>query len=140
MSAQLVLNGFVGLCSGFVVSGAVFAFIVAIGIVPRLAIRSGTQKYVRFYENMISVGGVFGATTIFVDYSIPIGQVGGAVTGLAYGVFLGCLAVCLAEVLNVLPIMARRAKLQKGISVFIFSLAVGKAAGALVYFFSPFNF
>jgi stage V sporulation protein AB len=55
--------------------------------------------------------------------------------GFTYGVFLGCLAVCLAEILNVLPILGRRAGLQKGMGFFVIALAAGKTAGALIYFF-----
>ena len=126
-----------GLCAGLVVSGAVFAFIAVVGIIPRIAHRTGTAKYIRFYEETVIIGGIFGAGSLAFDYSIPIGRVGEAVVGFTYGVFLGCLAVCLAEVLNVVPILGRRAGLQKGMGFLIVALALGKSAGALIYFLLP---
>jgi stage V sporulation protein AB len=126
-----------GLSAGFIISGAIFAFIAAIGIIPRIAMKSKTQRYIKFYEESVVVGGIFGAGSLAFDYSIPVGIPGGAVTGLAYGIFLGCLCVCLAEVLNVLPVFARRAGLQKGLGFFITALAIGKAAGALIFFLVP---
>ncbi|MCL2704311.1 MAG: stage V sporulation protein AB [Defluviitaleaceae bacterium] len=126
-----------GLCAGLVVSGAVFAFIAVVGIIPRLAHKSGTQRYIKFYEECIIAGGIFGAGSLAFNYKIPIGMLGNIITGLTYGVFLGCLAVCLAEILNVLPVLGRRAGLQKGLGFFIIALAAGKAAGALIYFIVP---
>lgn len=133
---NFAIQAFTGFCAGLVISGAIFAFIAAIGVIPRLAYRSGTMRYIKLYEESIVVGGIFGASTIAFDYSIPIGSAGSLITGLAYGVFVGCLAMCLAEVLNAIPILSRRTNLQKGLNLFIIALAAGKAAGALIYFFA----
>ena len=38
-----------GAASGLLVSSGVFAFIAAIGIIPRMAWRTVTRQYVRFY-------------------------------------------------------------------------------------------
>ena len=57
------------------------------------------------------------------------------VYGLASGVFLGCLAVALAEVLNVFPVLFRRANLKNGLGFLITAFAAGKTVGGLVYFF-----
>ena len=45
---------------------------------------------------------------------------------LAIGIFYGIIAVSLAEVLNVLPIIHRRFNLNKGLQYFLLSLALGK--------------
>ena len=55
--------------------------------------------------------------------------------GIAVGVFVGCQAVALAEILNVFPIMFRRMKLKKGLSLALTAMALGKVAGSLFYFF-----
>lgn len=132
---KFVALSLTGLGAGLVVAGGIFAFIAVVGIVPRVAFRSNTRRYVKVYEEAIILGGIFGGASIAFNYSIPIGTVGTLITGLAYGIFVGCLAMCLAEVINVLPILTRRVKLQKGLRFFILSIACGKAAGALVYFF-----
>ena len=59
------LAGFLGLASGVAISGAVFALIAAIGVVPHMAKRTGTQRHVRIFEESIIWGGIFGAVTWF---------------------------------------------------------------------------
>ncbi len=125
----------IGLGSGAVISGAVFAFIAIIGIVPRLADKTDTTKYIVLYENAIIAGGIFGVFTILFDYYLPIGVIPVMIFGLAIGVFYGCLAVSLAEVLDVIPILTRRTLLYKGIKYFIIALALGKSLGAMLYYF-----
>lgn len=124
-----------GIGGGIVISGAVFAFISIIGIVPRLAFKTKTVKYIMLYENAIIAGGIFGAFTIMVDYYLPLGVIPVVIFSLCVGVFYGCLAVSLAETLDVIPILSRRVMLYRGIKYFIIALALGKSAGALLYYF-----
>ena len=124
-----------GIGSGAVISGAVFAFISIIGIVPRLAEKTKTNKYIVFYENVIIAGGIFGAFSIMFNYFIPIGVIPAMLFGFFIGIFYGCLAVSLAEVLDVIPILTRRTRLYKGLKYFIIAIALGKATGAILYYF-----
>lgn len=124
-----------GIGGGLVVSGAVFAFIAIIGIVPRLAGKTKTTKYIIFYENAIIFGGIFGVFTILFNYYIPVSHIFAAIYALLIGIFYGCLAVSLAEVLDVIPILTRRTMLSKGIKYFIVVLALGKALGSIIYYF-----
>lgn len=124
-----------GIGSGAVISGAVFAFISIIGIVPRLAEKTKTNKYIVFYENAIIVGGIFGAFSVMFNYYIPIGVIPAMLFGFFIGIFYGCLAVSLAEVLDVIPILTRRTRLYKGLKYFIIAIALGKATGAILYYF-----
>ena len=93
-----------GLASGGMVAAGIFAFISAIGIVPRMAKRTQTQKYIPFYEDIITLGGIFVTTTMFIRNQLPIGSVLVAILAFTNGIFVGCLAIALAEVLNVIPI------------------------------------
>ena len=120
--------------SGLMVSAGVFAFIAAIGIVPRMAWRTGTRHYVRFYEDVIVLGGLFGTTTMFVDYRLPPWWWLIIAVAALEGVFVGVLAMALTEVLNVMPILMRRARLTKGLQWIILSFALGKVAGSLIYY------
>ena len=126
-----------GICSGIVISGAVFAFIAIIGIVPRLAQKTSTQDSVLLYEEAIIAGGVFGTLTLLMDFSINITKPVMAFAGICIGVFYGALAMSLAEILDVIPIMARRLNIKRGLSLFIVCLALGKLAGSLLYFLIP---
>jgi len=125
---------FVGLGSGFVVSGAVFAFITVLGVVPRFAQKTGTKQYVRVYESAIVAGGIFGTVAGVVEFSIPLGLWWLLLLGLGNGIFFGTLAMSLAEVLNVIPILTRRVRVQQGMFILILVIAAGKTIGSLLYF------
>ena len=123
-----------GFGSGLIISGAVVAFITILGVVQRLAEKTKTKRYIMLYEEAIIFGVIFGATTMFIDYNLPFGWIVAIAAGFFGGVFFACLSMSLAEVLNVIPILTRRSKIEKGLSMFIFALAIGKLAGAILYF------
>ena len=127
----------IGFGSGIVISGAVFAFIAVIGVVPRIAQKTRTEEYIKLYEEALIMGGIFGTSLDFFDFYIPIGHIGTIIYSLCIGVFFGCVAVNLAEVLNVIPILARRASMRRGLALFVWALALGKFIGSLLYFFVP---
>ena len=129
-----VLAVFIGLASGMVVSGAVFAFIAAIGVVPRMAMRTSTNECVILYEEAIIWGGIFGATTLVFDWRLHSPGFVVAALGLVAGVFFGVLAMSLAEVLDVLPILSKRLAIKGGLFWLVTAIALGKAAGSLLYF------
>lgn len=137
MVLKYILLIIIGLGSGGVIAGGVFAFITIIGIVPRFAQKTGTQKYMPIYEDAITVGGILGTSTMFIDYSIRIGSILAALYSLCIGVFIGCLAVSLAETLDVIPVLSRRTRLEKALSVFIIVLALGKMTGSILYYIIP---
>ncbi|MCL2617781.1 MAG: stage V sporulation protein AB [Defluviitaleaceae bacterium] len=130
---------FYGVASGAVISAAVFAFISAIGLVTRLAQKTRTEAKIIWYESAIMAGGIFGAGLNLFEFSLNASPfLGGAALvlwGLAAGVFYGCLAMSIAEVLDVIPILARRARIKYGLRVIVVTIACGKMTGALLYFF-----
>lgn len=127
----------IGFGSGVVIAGAVFAFIAIIGIVPRLAQKTQTKKYIKLYEEAIIIGGIFGTSTMIIDYYMPIGKIAVIFLSICVGIFYGCLAVSLAEVLDVIPILTRRGRIKKGMTYFITAIAFGKLLGSLLYYFIP---
>ena len=120
-----------------VTAGAVFAFIAVIGVVPRMAQKTGTPAFIMLYEEGIIIGGIFGASTLMIDWQLPIGRFAVMLLMLSVGIFYGCLAVSLAEVLDVIPVLTRRSGLKRGLKYFITALAAGKLIGSLLYFFVP---
>lgn len=125
---------FLGLAAGGLVAAGTFAFIAAIGIVPRMAKRTGTQRFIRFYEDAIVLGGIWGTSAMFIDYRMPAEPLFLGVYGGCVGVFVGVLAMALTEVLNVIPILLRRTRLTKGLPWLILAFALGKICGSLAYF------
>ena len=63
---------------------------------------------------------------------------GFAILALFGGIFVGCLAGALTEVLNVFPIISRRFKIRKYLPYAIYALAAGKTAGSIVMVITTF--
>lgn len=137
---QIVL-AVIGLCCGISVAAGVFAFITMLGIIPRLATRSHTRKRIVLYEWMVIAGGtignivaVFGSYLAFENIHSAVGTVFCVIYGLFSGIFVGCLAVALAEALRVFPILTSRIGLKEGFPLLVLALALGKGAGTIFQF------
>lgn len=134
---RYVVPIFIAFGSGIVVSGAVVAFITIIGLVPRLAQKTKTQNHIKIYESAIISGGIFGTVAGPFNLRLPIGVPFVVLIALSIGIFYGTLAMSLAETLNVIPILSRRARIQQGMFYFVIAIAFGKLAGALLYALVP---
>ena len=134
-SRQLFL-GILGIFFGVSVAGGVFAFLIMLGILPRMIDKSHTGNHVFLYENAIIVGGILGnICEVFPGIPLPVGWPLLALYGLCAGIFVGCISAALAEVLKTFPVMFRRIRLKVGLSYVMISFAVGKVAGGFYYFF-----
>lgn len=128
------LLGFIGVSSGFAVACALFALIVTIGVLSRLAQMSHSAKYIRWYENCFIAGGILGNIAYLYEWPIGAGHwlVIGSV-GLFFGIYTGCFIGALAEVVNVFPILFHRFRLRQGLKALIWSVALGKAVGGVIH-------
>ena len=134
MWGKQFLLALIGLSAGITVAAGLFSFVISLGVVSDFADRTHTGRHVLLYETSIALGEILG--NIFIIYQIPV-RAGGvllAVFGLLAGIFAGCWAMALAEILNVFPIFIRRVKLIKCIPYMILSMAVGRGVGALIFF------
>lgn len=125
----------IGLSAGSIVAGGLFGFVVSLGIVSDFADRTGTANRIGLYEDAVAVGAILGNLVLL--YDIPLTAISPLMGffGIFSGIFVGCWALALAEVLNVFPIFLRRINLTKGIGFVILGIAIGKVIGALIYFF-----
>lgn len=133
------IEGFLCLVSfagGAVVSGALFALMVKLGIFTRLVQLTGLKGKTWMLESGILAGGIFGCCTSLFNLHVPLGTVGLLVMGSFFGCYVGWLNMALAETLSVFSIAFRRIGLKFGIGVVLFSIAVGKVLGALLYFYN----
>ncbi|EEL69153.1 Stage V sporulation protein AB [Bacillus mycoides DSM 2048] len=55
------------------------------------------------------------------------------ILGIFCGTFIGMLAAALTEVLNVLPILAKRVRVEEKIIVLLVALVLGKVIGSLFH-------
>ncbi len=135
MWAKQIVLGLIGLSSGVVVAGGLFAFLIELGILADFADRTHTAEHILLYEDAAVWGGILGNVFFLFHVPIPFGRWLLPVFGLLAGIFVGCWSMALAEILNVFPIFVRRLKIVRYISAFILSMAVGRGLGAVLYFF-----
>ncbi len=130
-----LLLGLIGLAAGSAVAAGTFAFLIMLGVIPRMIGKTKTAGQILLYENMIVLGGIGGnLLSVFLDIRLPLGVVFLYIYGICAGIFVGCIAVALAEVLKSFPIMFRRVKVNEGLNYIIFFMAAGKLAGSFWYF------
>ena len=124
--------------AGSAVSAGTFAFIIVIGIMPRI-LRRSKMTDVLLLENVIIAGVIAGNLLSLWDkklFTFPylVGHQIVVVYGVCTGMFVGCMSVALAEILHTFPIIFRRTKLKIGLSAVVYAMAVGKLVGSLFYF------
>lgn len=149
-----------GVSSGFLVSAGIFTVLLAVGLTPRFVGKTHTAKKIFLYEGCITAGAAmgtfFGMVPVLSHAGVLIRQwisqrgiegglsflhvidIGGevflAVAGLFIGMFVGCLALAIAEMLNSIPIFARRISYRHGLGIAVLAVAIGKLLGSLYYF------
>ena len=102
--AEQILLAAIGLSAGVVAAGGLFSFIVGLGVVSDFADRTHTGEHVMLYETSVALGGILGNLFIVYQISIPWGSWIVPIFGLFAGIFTGCWAMALAEILNVFPV------------------------------------
>jgi stage V sporulation protein AB len=122
---------FIGLAGGLVVGSGVVAFLVVLDILPRLAQITKSYRFIRWYEGAVITGSLFWTLTDFFDWKASLPSMLTAWIGLLCGCFVGLLAAALTEVVNVLPILAKRMGIGDYISWLLMAMVLGKVLGSL---------
>lgn len=135
MWVNQIILAVIGISGGLMVAGGLFAFIIELGIAADFADRTHTADKILLYEDCVALGGIAGNLISVFQIHIPHGGWLLPVFGILSGIFAGCWAMALAEVLNVFPIFVRRLKMVRYISVFILGIALGKGIGAIIFFY-----
>lgn len=135
MLIKLIVMCIIGLASGIVIAGGTFAFITWIGLVTRLATKTQTASHVLLYEDMVVLGAGIGNVLYLYEPTLLLGLSGLIAYGLFSGIFIGCLAVALADVIQTFPVFTKRAKIRKGTPYILLALAIGKGIGTLIQVF-----
>lgn len=130
---------FLGLAGGLATGAGYVAFITVLGVIPRLMSATKTKRFAYLFELSVVLGVLAGTCLhIFsVHFLLPPFTV--IFVGLFGGLFIGMGAAALTEVLNVFPILARRAGVCENINLLMMAVALGKVAGSLLQWivFSP---
>ena len=131
---------FVGLCSGTGIAAGTFAFLLVIRVIPRMVQKAKIEHKVIYIENVVFRGLLFGTVLSLFSWKKKwllaiLGRSILTIYGLSAGIFVGCLAVALAEILDTFPIFFRRVRLGGGLRIILLAVALGKMTGAFLYFF-----
>jgi stage V sporulation protein AB len=125
-----IILAITGIGAGFIISAGVFALITSTGIITRFADKTHTAKSIQLYETIVIAGGIlwniFWIMESHFKFTGQPAKIFQGIMGLCQGIFVGCLAVALAEALNGTAIFARRAKLQMGLSFIVLSFVHSK--------------
>lgn len=156
MLIRQIFMGILGTSFGFIVSGGVFTVLISVGLIPRFAGKMHIAKKIFILEEMVVLGAlvgdffsVFSDNAYFGDWILSREVFGAALTGTVWsiignalvimfgffsGIFVGTLALAIAEMLNTIPIFSRRIGFRHGLGIAILAVALGKLVGSLIYF------
>lgn len=150
-----IFLGICGLSFGLLASAGVFTVLVSVGLIPRFAGKMHVARKVFALEEAVVLGTICGGLlSVFSEYGhlggyILLREIFGSQTALIWkwigqaflmiggvfaGMFVGCLALAIAEMLNSIPIFARRIGFRHGLGVAVSAAALGKVIGSLIYF------
>lgn len=136
---------FVGLCSGVGIAAGTFAFLLVLRVIPRLLQKAKLEHKVVYIENIVVRGILFGTILSLFSWKKKLlfallGRSLLTIFGFCAGIFVGCLAVALAEILDVFPIFFRRLHIRESFGpTLIFVMAIGKMLGSLFFFFAGYD-
>lgn len=131
------LSIFFGFSSGIILATGILAFITVIGVIPRITEKADIRTHYRAIGTAATLGIIMGSLLSLFEVHFTLPKILIAAFGLLMGMFIGCLAVALAEVLDVIPITKRRFKIKQGIWLIIVAFSIGKLVGSLYYWFYP---
>lgn len=137
ITLKIIAVLFIGLSSGLAVGSGFVAFLSVLGIIPRLMQISKTIKKIHAYEWAVVIGALAGVIGSLRDIVFGISAYFLIPLGLTGGIFIGLLAAALTEVLNVLPILAKRIGMDGKLLSLLMAIVLGKIFGSLfqwVYF------
>lgn len=144
-----MIIGFFGVSFGMMVAGGVFTVLFVVGLIPRFACKTSTARYEILYEEFIIAGSAVGCILSVFQFPYKIGEwmmklphsayqiltfVLLIIIGVFSGMFVGCLALALAEMLDSIPIFTRRIGFRHGLGIVVLAVAFGKLCGSLIYF------
>ena len=130
---QYILVPLIGLANGIIVGSGIVALITLLDIVPRLAQLTKTYRYIREYEYVLIIASTVAAFLSLTRISIHLGFALVVIIGFFNGFFIGMLASALAEVMNVIPVIVRRFRIDGYVIYILYSLVFGKVIGSLIH-------
>ncbi|WP_127567366.1 stage V sporulation protein AB [Paenibacillus xylaniclasticus] len=121
-----------GLGGGLAVGSGLVSLLIILDLIPRLAQLGSAYHKAIWFETAVITGSLFWTFADFMNWQLSVaGSVIMPIAGLFDGLFVGMLAAALTEVMNVLPILAKRISLSRQIAALVWAMVLGKTAGSL---------
>ena len=134
-----------GLCSGLGIAAGTFAFLVVLRVIPRMLQKAKLEHKIVYIENIVFRGILFGSILSMFSWRKKwlftlLGKTLLTIFGISAGIFVGCLSVALAEILDVFPIFFRRLNIKEEYGEgYLFLMALGKMIGSLFFFLAGYD-
>ncbi|GIP32330.1 stage V sporulation protein AB [Paenibacillus sp. J2TS4] len=135
MNLVSLLQVLIGLAGGLVVGTGMVAFLIVLDIIPRLAQVTKSQRFIHWYEGAVISGSLYWTFADFFHWKTHLTPFSTAFFGFFAGGFVGLLAAALTEIINVLPILAKRLGLGQYVILFLMAMIFGKVIGSLLEWF-----
>lgn len=121
-----------GLSGGLAVGSGLVAFLIILDLIPRLAQLAYAYRLSFWFESAVICGSMYWTFADFMDWNLFLPKaVFLTIAGLMTGIFVGMLAGALTEVMNVLPILAKRMNLSDYLVGLVMAMVLGKTLGSL---------
>ncbi|MFC5531686.1 stage V sporulation protein AB [Cohnella yongneupensis] len=122
----------IGLAGGFTVGSAFVALLIVLDLIPRLVQLTRAYRRSAWFESGILFGALYWSSADLFDWGVRLPDEVLLVPAVFQGLFVGMFAAALTEVLNVLPILAKRLRLKPYLFSLLLALVLGKMTGSLV--------
>ncbi len=142
--------GLGGFAFGLLSSAGVFTVLSAVGLIPRFVGSTHSAKEIWLYEDMVIIGTISGGMYSVFSRELNLGawaerlfspaiwwilgHIILVMISLFAGMFTGCLALAIAEMLDSIPILTRRISFRHGLGIMVLGIALGKMIGSLYFF------
>lgn len=130
--ARGIFVGLLGFAGGLGVGSALAALLIVLDIIPRLAQLAFAYRKSIWFETAVVSGAVFWSLADFMEWRLWMPKIASSVIiGTFDGIFVGMLGAALTEVMNVLPILAKRVRLSRYLVSLVYAMVFGKVTGSL---------
>lgn len=133
MTISVLFIILIGGAGGLAVGAGFVAFLTVLGIIPRLTQLTKTMNLISLYEWAVVMGALLGTVGSLRDPILNFSPYITIPLGITGGIYIGMLAAALTEVLNVLPILAKRVRVDDRIISLLMAIVLGKVCGSLFH-------
>lgn len=131
MIVIILLEMMIGFAGGIVIGTGFIAFIMVLGIIPRLVHMSNTYHLLKVYSAIVIVSTQLGTYLTFGNGNIQLPSIFLSLWGILHGIFIGMIIAALTEVLNVFPILSKRIGMGRYLLGLFTAIVLGKIFGSL---------